>query len=144
MRLTCVSCMSEQSAIYIGELCRYLLAQPPHENEKKHSLRMILGNGIRPQIWNEVKTRFALLSILEFYGATEGNVGRVNIEEQPGAIGFLPVTFPQLSPVRLFKMDPFSGELLRGSDGLCIPCNPGEVGQIAGKIAPGTYKRVQH
>ena len=92
------------------------------------------GNGLRPQIWNEFKTRFAIPFICEFYGATEGNVALVNLDGYPGAVGFLPVIASSLAPMRLFKIDPLSGELARNSDGLAIPCCPGEVGQIAGRI----------
>jgi hypothetical protein len=64
-------------------------------------------------------------------------VSALNIDGYPGAMGFLPATFPQILPVRVFRIDLSTGELARGSDGLCIPCNPGEVGQIAGKIMKG-------
>ncbi|XP_028407577.1 long-chain fatty acid transport protein 4-like [Dendronephthya gigantea] len=123
-------------AIYIGELCRYILAQPPKESDKKHKLRLMTGNGLRPQIWNQFKTRFNIPFIFEFYGATESNVSSRNVDGYPGAIGSLPVIASSLSPTatRLFKIDPLSGELARNSDGLAIPCNPGEVGQIAGRI----------
>jgi len=33
---------------YIGELCRYLVNQPPHPKERAHALRFALGNGLRP------------------------------------------------------------------------------------------------
>ncbi|XP_028407578.1 long-chain fatty acid transport protein 4-like [Dendronephthya gigantea] len=123
-------------AIYIGELCRYILAQPPKESDKKHKLRLMTGNGLRPQIWNQFKTRFNIPLISEFYGATESNVNFANLDGYPGAIGSLPVIASPLSPTakRLFKIDPLSGELARNSDGLAIPCNPGEVGQVAGLI----------
>ena len=92
------------------------------------------GNGLRPQIWNEFRTRFNIPFIGEFYGATESNTSIMNIDGHPGSVGFLPVTIPQALPMRVFKLDLCSGELARGSDGYCIPCNPGEIGQIAGKI----------
>ncbi len=60
-------------AQYIGEICRYLLAQPPRPSDKQHKVRVVFGNGIRPQIWNEFKERFNIERIGEFYGATEGN-----------------------------------------------------------------------
>ena len=120
-------------------MCRYLVAQPPKESEKKHSLRFMAGNGLRPQIWNELKARSNVPSIMEFYGATEGNIFAINLEGRPGAVGHYPPTFPQLLPIRIFKMNTVTGELLRGADGLCIPCNPGETGQIAGRIDAGKF-----
>jgi fatty-acyl-CoA synthase len=52
---------------YIGELCRYLVNAPPNPNETRHKLRLACGNGLRPDIWDEFKTRFRIPLILEFY-----------------------------------------------------------------------------
>ena len=110
------------------------MAQPHKENDKKHGVRFVSGNGLRPQIWNEFKTRFNIPVVVEFYGATESNVGLINLFGHPGACGFVSVIFPRLYPVRILKLDPLTSELYRGPDGLCVPCKPGEPGQIAGKI----------
>ncbi len=45
---------------YIGELCRYLLNTPPNPNERRHRIRLVSGNGLRPDIWEEFKARFAI------------------------------------------------------------------------------------
>lgn len=42
---------------YIGEICRYLLAQPEKPQDKQHRIRMMFGNGLRPQIWTEFSQR---------------------------------------------------------------------------------------
>ena len=39
-------------------------------------------------------------------------------------------------PVSIIKCDPDTGEPVRDKNGLCIPCEPGEVGQFIGKIIP--------
>lgn len=62
-----------KAAQYIGEICRYLLAQPVRPCDKKHNLRIMLGNGLRPKIWKEFIDRFNIPKIGEFYGSTEGN-----------------------------------------------------------------------
>lgn len=54
-------------------MCRYLLSTPPRPEDKSHNLRMIFGNGLRPQIWREFVERFNIPKVAEFYGATEGN-----------------------------------------------------------------------
>ena len=36
---------------YIGELCRYLLAAPVTNYDSDTSLRLAIGNGLRPDIW---------------------------------------------------------------------------------------------
>lgn len=62
-----------QIAQYIGEMCRYILAVPVKPEDKQHTLRMIFGNGLRPQIWRQFVARFNIPQVIEFYGATEGN-----------------------------------------------------------------------
>lgn len=54
-------------------MCRYILAVPPSDKDPVHNLRMIFGNGLRPQIWTEFIQRFHIDNVREFYGATEGN-----------------------------------------------------------------------
>src|SRR6185312_8971166 len=45
---------------YIGEVCRYLLNQPESMQEKGHAVRVITGNGLRPEIWRQFQERFAI------------------------------------------------------------------------------------
>lgn len=54
-------------------MCRYILAVPPKPEDKQHKIRVMFGNGLRPQIWREFVERFNIPQIAEFYGATEGN-----------------------------------------------------------------------
>lgn len=58
---------------YIGEMCRYVLATKPSEADKNHRVRLVFGNGLRPQIWPQFVERFNIPNVAEFYGATEGN-----------------------------------------------------------------------
>ncbi|WP_132991832.1 long-chain-acyl-CoA synthetase [Gordonia zhaorongruii] len=78
---------------YIGELCRYLLAQPPKDTDRKHSVRVIIGNGMRPEIWDEFAERFAMDRIVEFYGASELNLAFVNVFSVKRTAGFCPLPF---------------------------------------------------
>jgi fatty-acyl-CoA synthase len=119
---------------YIGELCRYLVNSPPHPNETSHRLRMACGNGLRPDIWDEFKTRFKIPHILEFYAATEGNVSMFNIEGMPGAIGRIPWFLAHRFPTALVQFDVEHEMPVRGADGFCIRCKVNEVGEAIGKI----------
>lgn len=56
---------------YIGEMCRYLISTPPSLYDTKHSVVRAFGNGLRPDVWQTFKDRFAIDEIYEFYGATE-------------------------------------------------------------------------
>ena len=66
------------SFIYVGELCRYLNQQPEHPQEKNNPLEKMLGNGLRPDVWDAFKTRFEVARICEIYGSSEGNVSFAN------------------------------------------------------------------
>jgi fatty-acyl-CoA synthase len=123
--------------VYIGELCRYLLNQPVQPGEQTHALRMAFGNGLRPEVWDSVKTRFALPEILEFYGSTEGNVSLFNFDGKPGAIGRVPPYVRSRFNVRLVRFDVETEAPMRGDDGLCQEPAPGEVGECIGEIRSG-------
>lgn len=40
-------------SLYIGELCRYLLLAKANPAEKTHKLKLVIGNGLRPDIWED-------------------------------------------------------------------------------------------
>lgn len=120
---------------YIGELCRYLLNTPPHPKERKHRLRMAVGNGLRPEIWLTFQKRFKIPHILEFYGATEGNVALMNFDGTPGAVGRIPSWAKKKFNVELVKFDIENEKPVRGPDGFCIPTDIGEAGEALGRIS---------
>lgn len=64
---------------YVGEICRYLMNQPPKPNDSDNPVRVVIGNGLRPEIWLDFKKRFKIPVIGEFYGASEGNGAFANV-----------------------------------------------------------------
>lgn len=128
---------------YIGEMCRYLLNAPPHPKERSHKLRAAVGNGLRPEIWCRFKERFAIPKIFEFYGATEGNVSLMNVDGRPGAVGRIPPYARSRFPVRVVKFDVETEQPVRGPDGFCIECAPGEVGEGIGLIGEDPRTRFE-
>ncbi|XP_043766956.1 long-chain fatty acid transport protein 1 isoform X1 [Cervus elaphus] len=130
---------------YIGEICRYLLKQPVREAEGRHRVRLAVGNGLRPSIWEEFTERFGVRQIGEFYGATECNCSIANMDgkgssltglapSQVGSCGFNSRILPHVYPIRLVKVNEDTMELLRDAQGLCIPCQTGEPGLLVGQI----------
>ncbi|GAB0099531.1 long-chain fatty acid transport protein 4 [Sergentomyia squamirostris] len=128
-------------AQYIGEMCRYVLATPPSSSDRGHQLRLVFGNGLRPQIWPQFVERFGIPRVAEFYGATEGNTNIVNIDNTVGAIGFVSRIIPAVYPISIIRADPATGEPIRGRNGLCQLCKPNEPGVFIGKILPGNPSR---
>jgi fatty-acyl-CoA synthase len=124
-------------AVYIGELCRYLVNQPAHDDETRHKLRMVFGNGLRPEVWDAFQSRFHVPEILEFYGSTEGNVSLFNFDGKPGAIGRIPTYMQGRFNIRLVRFDVETEAPVRGADGRCQATEVGEVGECVGRISAG-------
>jgi acyl-CoA synthetase (AMP-forming)/AMP-acid ligase II len=119
---------------YIGEVCRYTLAQPPSPEDAKNSIRVAIGNGLRPDIWEQFRDRFAIPWIGEFYGSTEGPGGLLNTANKVGAVGFISPLVRGLAPMRIAKFDVEKEELVRDKKGFCVPCATGDVGEFLTKI----------
>ncbi len=78
---------------YIGELCRYLLNCPETGLDRVHSVRIMVGNGLRPELWDGFQQRFGIDNVSEFYGASEGNVAFINAFGMQRTAGFCPLSF---------------------------------------------------
>jgi fatty-acyl-CoA synthase len=120
--------------VYIGELCRYLVNAPERPEERMHKLKLAFGNGLRQDVWERMLSRFRIPRILEFYGATEGNVSILNFDGKVGAVGRIPKYVRSRFNVRLVRFDVEAEEPMRGANGFCIECRPGEIGEALGKI----------
>jgi citronellyl-CoA synthetase len=114
--------------IYVGELCRYLLAQPVCDAEMNNPLERVFGNGLRPDIWLQFKGRFAIDRVCEFYGSSEGNVGFVNALNKDKTMGMT------ASTVILVQYDVDSDEIVRDAQGKMIQVKKGTPGLLLGEI----------
>ena len=123
---------------YIGELCRYLVNSPPHPDERRHRIRSAMGNGLRPDVWKAFQERFAIPRIVEFYGATEGNLALLNLTGRLGAVGQLPGIVRRRLGIELIRYDVEKEEIVRDRDGFCIRCAPGEAGEMLIQISGRT------
>ncbi len=116
--------------VYIGELCRYLLNQPARPDDGNNPLETITGNGLRPDIWKAFRERFNIPRIIEFYGATEGNGGCMNLFNKDETVGFC------AQPHALVKFDVENEQIIRDRRGRCIRAEKGETGLMLMKISP--------
>jgi acyl-CoA synthetase (AMP-forming)/AMP-acid ligase II len=112
---------------YVGETCRYLVAAPPHPDDRRHSVRLFYGAGLRRDVWQAFRRRFGVAEIVEFYGSTEGSVGLVNFEGVPGMIGRL---LPRQAVVRVDD----DGTPLRDARGRLQRVGAGGRGLLIGRI----------
>jgi len=114
--------------IYIGEVCRYLLNQPAKPTDRAHKVRLIAGNGLRPEIWDEFTSRFGIARVCEFYAASEGNTAFINIFNVPRSTGFTPM------PAVYVHYDPDTGAPLRGENGRVQKVPAGEPGLLLSPV----------
>ena len=119
----------DASAIgYVGELCRYLMDAPPSEQEHGHRVTKMIGNGMRPNIWDKFKARFGIKEVLELYASSEGNVGFSNVFNFDNTVGFSP------TPYAIIEFDKERNEPVRDTKGHCKRVKKGETGLLIGKI----------
>ena len=123
---------------YIGELGRYLVnyaRDHPEVCQIPHKLRGAIGNGLRPEVWDEFQDKFNIPVVVEFYGATEGNGALVNVcrksdLQQRGAVGRGGVGFDLATGFKIVKFDVENEVPIRGSNGFCVEAAHGEAGEL--------------
>jgi fatty-acyl-CoA synthase len=115
--------------VYIGEVCAYLLNQPPKPTDRRHRVRVIAGNGLRPAIWDDFTNRFGIPRVCEFYGASEGNTAFLNVFNVDKTTGICP------SPIAFVEYDDESGEPKRGQDGRVHKVKTGQPGLLLSKVS---------
>ncbi len=117
---------------YIGELCRYLVSVPEQPNQKKHPVRLFMGNGLQQDVWEEMLRRFGSIRVMEFYAATEGNTFLINVTgEKIGSVGRAPF---DISNIQLVKYDVANNQYILDQNGFCIPCDDDEPGMLLSRI----------
>ncbi|BES89459.1 fatty acid transport protein [Nesidiocoris tenuis] len=124
-------------AVFIGEMCRYILMVPPSAQDTSHKLRLVVTTGIRSSVWKKFVERFKIETIREIYGATEANIQFVNLDNKIGTIGFIPRCLPKCLRRNigcLVRVDPKTQEVIRGKGGFCVECETDEVGMLLGLI----------
>jgi fatty-acyl-CoA synthase len=124
------------AAYYIGEIVRYLLATPPAPGDRDHSLRVMTGAGLKPDVWEAFMARFGVSNIIEGLGSTEANYGITNADNRIGSVGRLP--YPQATNIRILKYDVERGEHVRDATGRHVEARPHEVGEIVAEVLDGT------
>ncbi|ORY18851.1 hypothetical protein BCR34DRAFT_296457 [Clohesyomyces aquaticus] len=69
--------------VYVGETARYLLAAPPSEKDRQHKVKVMFGNGMRPDVWHRFVDRFGIQTVAEFFNSSEGVFGLINVCRGP-------------------------------------------------------------
>ena len=118
--------------VYIGELCRYLANTDPTPAEQNNPLKVMVGNGLRPDVWDIFKNRFGVNRIVEIYGASEGNALFMNLLNKDKTIGMTN------ADVSLIEYDVAEDEILKGDDGFCKKILTHDPGLLIVRIGPNS------
>ena len=116
--------------VYVGELCRYLSFQEPCEEELNNPISKMVGNGLRPDLWDTFRNRFQVERICEIYGASEANGMFMNLLNKDQTIGMTNVD------IKLFAYDVAEDKLKVDENGKYIEIKDHSPGLALMKIGP--------
>lgn len=111
---------------YSNEICRQLL-EIGRENTP-HTVKKMIGYGLKNHQWKTFKQRFGIEEILELYAANEGNIGFNNLLNLDYTVGFSPMSFEVVK----YNLD--TKHPTRDKNGYCQAVKKGEVGLLLSKI----------
>lgn len=113
---------------YIGDLCSYLLNQPERGGDRVHQVRVMVGNGLHPEMWSAFKNRFGIRRVAEFYAASECNLVFINALNLDGTVGTCPL------PFAVVDHDPSTVQPVRDGAGKVRRVSTGETGLLLTKV----------
>ena len=116
--------------VYVGELCRYLSFQEPIEEEKNNPISKMVGNGLRPDLWDCFRNRFGIERIIEIYGASEGNALFMNLLNKDQTIGMTN------AKVGIFEYDVAEDKLVKNTEGRYLEVAEHQPGLLLVEIGP--------
>lgn len=127
--------------LYVGELCRYLVASAPSKYDRKHNCIVATGNGLQRDIWTKFKKRFNVPEIREYYRSTEGLVKFDNLNKKwsmfgAGKVGYAgPIGRAYEGDIFIVKFDYDTEMPYRNpKTGFCIPARLGEPGEAIARV----------
>lgn len=115
--------------IYVGEILTYLLQYPSSEKDQNHTIKKILGNGLRVEIWDQFKQRFGISHVYEMYGASESPQTFSNILNIDYSVGL------DLEPYSIVQINYQSDEIVRDRNGIAKKVAVGEKGLLLFKAS---------
>ncbi|NUS44297.1 MAG: long-chain-acyl-CoA synthetase [Mycobacteriaceae bacterium] len=118
--------------VHVGEMCRYLLNLEPTPAERAHRVRVVVGNGLSPELWDEFRDRFRIRRVVEFYGASECPLAFVNVFNVPRTAGVGAL------PYAVVEYDAETGAPLRGANGRLRRAGRGNVGLLMSRVTEMT------
>lgn len=127
--------------LYVGELCRFLLATPEGKYDRKHNVQVAAGNGLQKDVWVAFQKRFGVPEVREYYRSTEGLV-KFDNRHRAGKPGAGKVGFVGTLRKRMLEKDQFIVKfdydcempLRDKKTGFCTLAKRGEAGEGIARI----------
>lgn len=124
---------------YTWTMLREILDADEASVSSSHPVRLFIGSGMSPALWQRTLDEFAPARVLEFYASTEGEVILANV---PGTkIGCKGRQLPGSAEVKLAAYDPVACVLIEDEHGFVRECADNEVGLLLGRA--GIYAEMQ-
>ena len=121
---------------YTWTSLREIANGPEHPYQRNHPIKVFMGSGMPPNLWQRVLERFAPATVLEFYASAQGDEVLANVEGiKVGAMGR---PLPGTPEVKVAAYDLENERLASSPDGTVRECAVDEVGLLLGRRAPGT------
>ncbi|MBE7181226.1 MAG: AMP-binding protein, partial [Terriglobus roseus] len=128
--------------LYVGELCRFLLATPAGKYDAQHKVQVALGNGLQRDVWVPFQRRFKIAEIREFYRSTEGLVKYDNTHfarqgwRGAGRVGYRGTLLRRLEKDQcIVRFDYDSEQPVRDpATGFCVVAKRDEPGEAIAKL----------
>jgi fatty-acyl-CoA synthase len=117
---------------YLGEILRYLIAQPSSPLDRPNPLRALLGAGVTEEVWLRFEQRFGPVQIVESYGSSEGVIGIFNADGVPGSVGRAAPSLEER--LEIVTYDVGADRLARDPEGRLIACAEGEPGELLARL----------
>ena len=115
--------------VYIGEICAYLLNQPPKATDRKHKVRVIAGNGLRPRSGTSSPSGSASSGSASSTPPARATPRSSTCSMSTRRTGICP------PPVAFVEYDGDTGEPVRGDDGRVRKVKTGEPGLLLSKVS---------
>jgi putative long chain acyl-CoA synthase len=119
--------------IYAGELGRRLVDAPSVLGEKNNPVRLFVGSGMRPDVWQRLVDRFGPVGVLELYASTEANAVLANTAgKKVGAVGRLLPGSPEVA-IAAWSFD--DDDFVRDGQGRLVHARLDEPGMLVAQLA---------
>ncbi|MCE5290045.1 MAG: AMP-binding protein [Nocardiaceae bacterium] len=98
--------------------------------DRDHPVRLFIGSGMPPGLWERVSEAYAPARVLEFFASTEGDVVLANVAGLKAGCKGRPV--PGTASVELVAFDPVGGRIIEDEGGFARRAEDGEIGLLLG------------